>query len=147
MAKKEAAKAKKTVASAKAADKKPVPAKKGKDKGAIVAPVQPKTLSSKGAEAEAAEKKPKAAKAPKAAAPKVASDDPELLKLQQKWASLYEKSKNQKAVEYNMTKVFEAKIGIQHKVLGWGYILSNQYDRLEVLFQDGVRFLISNYKK
>jgi len=81
-------------------------------------------------------------------APKIdLSEDPEVQKLQQKWLNLFEKSRNQEAAEYNMTQSFEAKTAINHKLLGWGYILSNQHDRLEVLFKDGVRFLISNYKR
>ena len=45
-----------------------------------------------------------------------------------------------------MKAVFEEKTAILHKVLGWGYILSNRNDRLEVLFKDGIKYLISNYK-
>lgn len=47
---------------------------------------------------------------------------------------------------YDMKKTFEPKTAIEHKTLGWGYILENRNDRLEVLFKDGIRFLISNYK-
>lgn len=64
----------------------------------------------------------------------------------QKWQALYKKTQNIKPQPYNMRGLFEAKTPIIHKVLGWGYILNNKNDRLEVLFQDGVRFLISNYK-
>lgn len=64
----------------------------------------------------------------------------------QKWNSLFKKSNDQETKPYNMRHVYEAKTGIQHKLLGWGYILNNKNDRLEVLFQDGIRFLISNYK-
>jgi hypothetical protein len=35
---------------------------------------------------------------------------------------------------------------LMHKVLGWGFVLSNLNDRLEVLFKDGIKVLISNYK-
>jgi len=66
--------------------------------------------------------------------------------LEAQWASLKEKSKAIKPVPYKMTERYEARGPIQHKVLGWGYILTNQNDRLEVLFQDGIKFLISNYK-
>jgi hypothetical protein len=41
---------------------------------------------------------------------------------------------------------FEERTAIVHKVLGWGYILANRNDRLEVLFKDGIKYLISNYK-
>ncbi|MBK7890465.1 MAG: hypothetical protein IPJ84_06345 [Bdellovibrionales bacterium] len=66
--------------------------------------------------------------------------------LEAQWSSLKEKSKAIKPVPYKMTERYEARGPIQHKVLGWGYILTNQNDRLEVLFQDGIKFLISNYK-
>ena len=65
-----------------------------------------------------------------------------------KWTSLQKKSdsKGLKAQAYNMTKSYEAQTPIEHKVLGWGYILNNINNRLEVLFKDGVKYLISNYK-
>lgn len=75
------------------------------------------------------------------------SEDPDVQKLQQKWLNLYEKSRNETVTEYNMTQTFQPKTAINHKILGWGYILSNNHDRLEVLFKDGIRFLISNYKR
>lgn len=64
-----------------------------------------------------------------------------------KWKKLYDSSKNIKARMYKMSEVFEEKSPIEHKVLGWGYVLSSQNDRLEVLFKDGVRTLISNFKR
>jgi len=64
----------------------------------------------------------------------------------QKWMSIFEKSKSMKPAPYQMSRQYEPLTAIQHKVLGWGYILAKRDDRLEVLFQDGVRYLISNYK-
>lgn len=61
-----------------------------------------------------------------------------------KWSELRIKYGNEKATNYSMNEQFEANKPIQHKVLGWGYILSNQNDRLEVLFEQGVKILISN---
>ena len=66
--------------------------------------------------------------------------------LGEQWKSLYERSKGIDAAPYKMTDAFEARTPIMHKVLGWGYVLSNQNDRLEVLFKDGIKILISNYK-
>jgi len=63
-----------------------------------------------------------------------------------KWATLYKKAEQIDAKPYNMKGVFEEKTAITHKVLGWGYILANRNDRLEVLFKDGIKHLISNYK-
>lgn len=66
--------------------------------------------------------------------------------LSQKWNTLYKKAEQIDAKPYNMKAVFEEKTAIVHKVLGWGYILANRNDRLEVLFKDGIKYLISNYK-
>jgi hypothetical protein len=63
-----------------------------------------------------------------------------------KWATLYRKAEQIDAKPYNMKGIFEEKTAITHKVLGWGYILANRNDRLEVLFKDGIKHLISNYK-
>ena len=63
-----------------------------------------------------------------------------------KWAELYKKYGKDKAVTYKMTERFPTLAPLQHKVLGWGFILTNENDRLEVLFENGIRMLISNYK-
>lgn len=63
-----------------------------------------------------------------------------------KWNELQKKYGKEKAPLYKMSDKFEAMAAIQHKVLGWGFILSNENDRLEVLFEAGIRMLISNYK-
>lgn len=105
--------------------------------------------------AEEAVKAPKAAKAPKAEkvkkprAPKkaavldvsVGSDH------HNKWSELKEKHSKDKAVAYTMSATYESNQPIQHKSLGWGLILNNNNDRLEVLFESGIKMLISNYKQ
>ncbi len=63
-----------------------------------------------------------------------------------KWAELFKKLGKDKAVNYKMSDTFSALSPVQHKVLGWGFILKNDNDRLEVLFETGIRMLISNYK-
>lgn len=63
-----------------------------------------------------------------------------------KWGDLYEKYKQIKPVNYSMKDAFEANQPIQHKILGWGWVISSENDRLEVLFKDGKKILISNYK-
>ncbi len=63
-----------------------------------------------------------------------------------KWAELFKKYGKDKAVTYKMSETFTTMIPIQHKVLGWGFVLTNENDRLEVLFETGIRMLISNYK-
>lgn len=62
-----------------------------------------------------------------------------------KWQELSVKLKSQKPRTYSMREVYEPHTTLQHKVLGWGVILSVNNDRLEVLFKEGIKFLISNY--
>ncbi len=62
------------------------------------------------------------------------------------WQKFFDTHKNEKAKQYNMRETFEAKSSLQHVKLGWGFILSNINDRLEVLFKEGIKILISNYK-
>jgi hypothetical protein len=62
-----------------------------------------------------------------------------------KWLQYYKKYGNIEAVEYDMTRQFEEKKPILHPKLGWGFIVSIVNDRLEVLFQEGIKTLISNY--
>lgn len=63
-----------------------------------------------------------------------------------RWLELRDKYKSTKALPYKMSEVYAEKTPIDHKVLGWGFILSVLNDRLEVLFQSGIKQLISNYK-
>jgi hypothetical protein len=64
-----------------------------------------------------------------------------------RWVELHEKHKSVKPVVYDMKLQYEANKALQHKILGWGWILSNENDRLEVLFKDGRKVLISNYNR
>jgi hypothetical protein len=66
--------------------------------------------------------------------------------LEQQWRNLFERSKNLKPIPYKMSENYEARTALQHKVLGWGYVLTSQNNRLEVLFKDGIKILIANYK-
>lgn len=63
-----------------------------------------------------------------------------------RWLELRDKYKSTKAAPYKMSEVYAEKTPIDHKVLGWGFIISVLNDRLEVLFQSGIKQLISNYK-
>lgn len=66
--------------------------------------------------------------------------------LSKRWKVLYSRSKSIQTAHYNMRETFQKRTGLLHKALGWGYILSNENHRLKVLFKDGVKQLISNYK-
>lgn len=93
----------------------------------------------KGAEAKTPEKPEK----------KKRKDDPKIDRagdLAGQWKTLFEKSKAIKPTPYKMSENYEARTPLMHKVLGWGYVLSSQNNRLEVLFQDGIKMLIANYK-
>lgn len=70
----------------------------------------------------------------------------QLEKLALKWEALHAKADAIPSEIYNMRKTFQPHTGLKHKTLGWGFIIDNKNDRLEVLFQDGIRYLISNYK-
>ena len=64
-----------------------------------------------------------------------------------KWWDLHGRHQAEKAQAYDMKAKFESSKPLMHKVLGWGWILSNENDRLEVLFKDGRKILISNYQR
>lgn len=157
-AKKEAsaAKTKKAVAKpkAKAPAKAAKPSAKEVKAKAKAPAVKPEKVT-KAAKAPKSEKAPKIEKAVEVVAEepaaakkekKVKIDKTGLSEDQVKWHELHEKHKAIKAPAYSISGQFEAKTPLQHKIFGWGYILSNEYDRLEVLFEDGKRMLISNRK-
>lgn len=62
-----------------------------------------------------------------------------------KWQSYYKKYGNLPARDYDMSQKYEARTPIMHRSLGWGFILSIENDRLQVLFAEGIKLLISNY--
>ncbi len=88
-----------------------------------------------------------AAKAKRAEEAKAKADRATLSEEEKKWSEIYEKHKADKTQSYDMKSTFESGKPLQHKILGWGWILSNDNDRLEVLFKDGRRMLISNYNR
>ncbi len=63
-----------------------------------------------------------------------------------KWQELNKRYGKDKAQPYKMTDIFESMKPVQHKILGWGFVLTNENNRLEVLFENGIKMLISNYK-
>ncbi|MGE0762654.1 MAG: hypothetical protein AB7N80_05200 [Bdellovibrionales bacterium] len=138
-----------------AAEAKAKPVAKAKAQDSIKTTQAPETMAiakvslkgvsevKKGEPAPAAAAKP--AKKTRASKKKEDGDD-KPTQLGQKWSSLYRKAQEQETPSYNMRQTYEAKTSIMHKVLGWGYIMTNKNDRLEVLFKDGIRYLISNYK-
>lgn len=87
---------------------------------------------------------PKATKSTKS---KKKAKDPEmtLTSNNTKWLQFYKKYGNMEAVAYDMSAQYEEKKPLQHPKLGWGFILTVVNDRLEVLFQEGTKTLISNY--
>lgn len=114
------------------------------EKPAVEKPVKEKKVAA--TEASAPAKKPKKG----AAQPEVITAsglvDNSTPENKKKWRDLKERYGKDKASTYNMSAQFEAEQPLEHKVLGWGYILTNNQDRLEVLFETGVKILISNYK-
>lgn len=135
---KKAAPAKKEAAPKKAA----APKKEAKKPAPVVEDVE--TVEESAAKAEVEQVPvPKISKKERAA--KVALDKLNAEEFK-KWSDLKDKYGSEKAAAYSMSGTFEANKPILHKVLGWGYILNVQNDRLEVLFETGPKMLISNYK-
>jgi len=64
-----------------------------------------------------------------------------------KWTELRENHGSEKAISYSMNADIPANTPIQHKVFGWGYVISSDNNRLQVLFESGIKQLISNYKR
>lgn len=112
-----------------------MPAKKKTEDSAEKA-ATPKTLTKK----EAAPKKKK--RLTKAEKELIAETE----RLKEKWEELHTLSEGQPAKKYAMTEDYEANMAVDHASLGWGYVLSSQNNRLEVLFEQGIKVLISNYK-
>ncbi len=85
-------------------------------------------------------------KKPRISIPRISPDDA-LDQLTKKWGLLQQRAKKLEVRDYNMRMEFEELTPIRHKTMGWGFILRNINDRLEVLFEDGIKYLISNYKR
>lgn len=127
----------------------PAPAVKTppKEKTPTKAPAREKAVKAAPTVVEEAPAKPEVPAPVKAKKEKkVKIDKTGLSEDQAKWVELHEKHKAEKPQNYSISGQFEAKKPLMHKLFGWGYILSNEYDRLEVLFEDGKRMLISNRK-
>lgn len=62
------------------------------------------------------------------------------------WEAVYKIAKDLKAKGYKMSETFDPKTPIIHKVLGWGFVLSSENNRIQVLFKDGLKTLITNYQ-
>lgn len=124
----------------KAAAKEPVKAvaKEPVEKAPKKAP-KPKKDSVEASGAEVVPKK--TAKEKKQEAARVAA----AIEADAKWSDYKEKHGKEKAPKYSMTAQFQPNTPLEHSKLGWGFILTNVNDRLEVLFQDGIKVLISNY--
>ena len=81
----------------------------------------------------------------RAEAAKISAARIEAAKANARWTELFHKNKKIKPLAYSLKSSFAPDSPILHKKLGWGYVLSKKNDRLEVLFQDGIKYLISNY--
>lgn len=62
------------------------------------------------------------------------------------WEAVYKVAKDLRARGYKMSETFDPKTPIVHKVLGWGFVLSSENNRIQVLFKDGLKTLITNYQ-
>ena len=65
-------------------------------------------------------------------------------KLEIKWQQLYKKNAHIQPNAYSMSETsYEEKTPLYHKSYGWGFILKIKNNRLEVLFEEGIKSLIS----
>jgi hypothetical protein len=87
--------------------------------------------------------KPKEPKKKAAAPPVVSAAD----KVDPEWTTYMNQNKAAKPVIYSMSDDYQPKTVISHKVLGLGYVLKSQNNRIEVSFKEGKKTLITNYKK
>ena len=67
-------------------------------------------------------------------------------RLKEQWNELSTLSQGQLTKKYKLYENFEPNMAIDHPKMGWGYVLSSQNNRIEVLFEEGIKVLISNYK-
>ena len=117
----------------------PAPSPQVAAAGTVIPKVAPSLMGRKSAVAArpAAEKKAKRRETP------LVDRDGDI---RAQWQALFDRSKEIEPIAYQMSANYEAKTPILHKTLGWGYVVSNVNNRLEVLFESGLKFLISNYK-
>ncbi len=114
------------------------------DKPKASEPVRVKIGAPKEVNVEVSEEKPKIKTKIKITKAALAGD---ASKLASKWHQLFEKSHDVDAATYKMSGHYEPKTPIKHKVLGWGYVLTSQNNRIEVLFQDGIKTLVTDFKE
>jgi hypothetical protein len=67
--------------------------------------------------------------------------------VQKRWAAIHDQLKHLKAAAYDMTGQYDLKTPVIHKVLGWGFIVEIRDSRMDVMFKDGLKTLIMNYKR
>lgn len=124
------------------------PAKKSSEKSppAKNLPVKPLAAEEKGKKiiSEPIKVEAPVAKAKKGRAPAAPAGASEELK---KWIALRSEFKGTEAPQYRMSDQYAPDSPLIHPRLGWGYVVTNQNDRLEVLFESGIKILISNYKQ
>lgn len=74
------------------------------------------------------------------------ADQSEKNELSEKWAKLKDIDHETKPQRYKMSDSYEPNTPIDHPVFGWGFILSLNENKLEVLFESGIKMLVSNLK-
>ncbi len=65
--------------------------------------------------------------------------------LTEKWAKLKDIDHEVKAQKYKMSEAYAPNTPIDHPMFGWGFVLSLNENKLEVLFESGIKMLVSNY--
>ncbi len=74
------------------------------------------------------------------------ADQSEKTELTEKWAKLKDIDHDVKPQKYRMSEAYEPNTPLDHPMFGWGFILSLNENKLEVLFESGIKMLVSNLK-
>ena len=126
--------AKKSKAPAKKAPAKKAPAKKSK------APAKKAPAKKAPAKKVTSDKKPNLTKKQEVKKTLVSKED------RKAFEAYFKKYQDLKPVSYDMKKSYQEGIALKHASFGWGFVVSSINNRLEVVFEEGRKILISNYK-
>lgn len=63
-----------------------------------------------------------------------------------RWLKYQKQLAEEKTLEYKMSASYEMKAPLNHKVHGWGVVVQKRDNYIDVLFEAGIKTLITNYK-
>ncbi len=71
---------------------------------------------------------------------------PEAQEHYKRWLKLNKQLADEAPQEYRMSEDYEIKTPLQHKVHGWGVVMQKRDNYIDVIFENGIKTLIVNYK-